>query len=115
MGWREDFEKSLLDAAFGTTSSEPQPEEPFSLDALKDVMRALGPPPPPPPKIHITKASTALPGKEPRTLDMKEMVERLGRRRVPAVFHLKTMFGEFYTVHPDLLEHPNRVAETGEL
>jgi len=67
----------------------------------KRKMDALGPPPP---EIRLTRAATAMPSAEPHTDDMREYVDRVGRVRVPAAFHLTLDGREYIVVHPDAMK-----------
>jgi hypothetical protein len=64
-------------------------DHPLTLEGLLAACRRLkeeiGPPPP---VVRISRHATALPPGKPHTLDMQEMVDRLGQVRVPAAYRI---------------------------
>lgn len=108
--FRDHMRRTEQDLFFGSTTSTASDPEPLTLEKLREVRRSLGKAPPPP-TVRVTRAAAMLPDAEPHTDDMRDMVERVGRQRVPACLHLKTMFGEMYAVHPDLLPTPTDTPE----
>lgn len=84
------------------------PDPTLTLDKfLADIKRALAEIGPPPPEVRISPYATALPSAEPRTDDMRQMVDRLGQARVPAAFRLSGralgLAHDVVVVHPDLI------------
>lgn len=77
----------------------------LTLDLLREAKRKLDEIGPAPLPIRVSEHATALPSGKPRTDDMRQMVERLGRQRVPAAFRVNSLFGGCIVVHPDLMKN----------
>lgn len=82
--------------------------DPLTLEKLlADLRRLKEEIGPPPPEVRVSPFATGLPTGQPRTDDMREMVERLGKRRVPAAYRLSGaalgLSRDVVVIHPDLL------------
>ena len=73
---------------------------------LEDLQTLVRDMPPPPPTINVTEHATSLP-KDPTSPYMREMVERLGQTRRPAVFKMTIKGRDTFHVHPDLVSKLN--------
>lgn len=89
-----------------TTNQSAEAQESVTTESIlaqmRQVMDEIGPPPP---RVLTSRYAMTLPTAEPRTDDMREMVERIGRSRVPAALRFTHLDGiETIVVHPDLIE-----------
>lgn len=101
-GIAAQFEAHTREMLYGaTTASEPQDEEPFTIEKLKQVMRDIGRPPP---EVRLSKhvpAMGAMRGKaSPVTDDMRQMVEDMGEQRGPVAWTFKYEDREMVFINP---------------
>lgn len=89
-----------------STVTEPSSEGKSATDVLAEIRAAMKALPPAPPKLHFSRHATAMPTAQPFTDDMRQLVDQLGRQRIPAAFKFIDKQGiENIIVHPDLLRN----------
>ena len=87
-----------------TSAVDADQKLPTAEDIIATMRKALRDIGPPPPKTQYSRAATRLPSGMPQTDDMKEMVDRLGKQRIPAAYRINTGSLDVVVIHPDMMK-----------